>query len=47
MDITDSLALGGSNTIDLDILLDDGTVFENTGTEVPFELVTLNLYIYR
>ncbi len=49
LDITDSLTMGGDNEIDFDILLDDGSEYDNTTPVdlLPNELIALRLYVYK
>jgi hypothetical protein len=49
LDITDQVVRGGTSTLDFDIRLSDGTVYNNTNPDswLPFESVTLRLLIYR
>lgn len=49
LDITDQLVRGAQNTLDFDIRLANGSEYNNTNPDpwLPFEAVTLRLYIYR
>ena len=49
IDITDSINVGADNTIDFDILMSDGTEYDNISTAdgTPYEIIALRLYVYK
>lgn len=49
VDVTPSIKLGGANTIDFDIRLPSGAVYENANPADldPCEYVSIKLYVYR
>ena len=48
IDITQALTLDTENTIDYDILMANGDVYENTETGgTPYQILSLKLYIYK
>jgi len=48
IDVTDSIQFGADNTIDFDILMADGTEYDNIAPVdlLPYELIALRLYVY-
>ena len=43
-----ALTLSAENTIDYDILMANGDVYENTDTGgTPYQILSLKLYIYK
>ena len=49
IDITDSVNIGGENTFDFDILLSNGSVYQNTSPVelLPTTATSLKLYVYK
>ena len=49
IDITDSVDIGAENTLNLDILRGNGSVYNNVNPVdlLPYTLVSLKLYIYK
>ena len=49
LDITESLVIGGSNTLDFDILLAGGSPYVNASPVdlLPYTITSLRLYVYR
>lgn len=49
IDITDSVNLGEDNTLDFDILLANGSVYNNTSPVdlLPYTITSLKLYVYK
>jgi hypothetical protein len=47
IDVTDDVVIGGSNLIDYDIRLNDGSEYENLESGSPSEVISLKLYVYK
>ena len=49
IDVTDSVNIGGENTFDFDILLANGSVYQNTSPVdlLPTTATSLKLYVYK
>ena len=49
IDITESVEIGGDNTIDFDILMSDGNEYDNVSPAdlLPYEIIALRLYVYK
>ena len=49
IDITDAVTIGGTNELDFDILLADGTEYDNVSPVdlLPYTVTSLKLYVYE
>ena len=49
LDITDAIVMGAENTLDFDILLANGSVYENLSPAdlAPTTATSLKLYVYK